>query len=201
MEPDIDVANNKKQEVNQVLRSSLIKVGVEPDSTDEIITTTLNPAIAVRAPKKRVSEAQLNSHPEEPIKPGNIKLSINTLIEHIEKSQPPGINHKHEPWLGIFAFIELLRLISDLQDVTISENDAMVIWCMWFVRARRTNTISGKDLLTKINSHLIRYERSALMEIELESSLKNLEDISAIRKSKNAADSWYLVGWVKRTYS
>ena len=76
----------------------------------------------------------------------------------------------------------------------------MVIWCMWFVRARRTNTISGKDLLTKINSHLIRYERSALMEGELETSLKNLQEISAIRKSKNAADSWYLVGWVKRTY-
>ncbi|ABG40787.1 hypothetical protein Patl_2270 [Paraglaciecola sp. T6c] len=206
MEPDIDVANSKKQEVNQVLRSSLLKVGIEPDSTEELINTTLNPAISVRAPKKPISNDETdpnigtNQQTADAIKPGNIKLSISTLIEHIERSQPSGFQHKQEPWLGIYAFIELLRLISDLQEVTISENDAMVIWCMWFVRARRTNTISGKDLLTKINSHLIRYERSALMEDELESSLKNLQEISAIRKSKNAADSWYLVGWVKRTY-
>ncbi|GGZ68156.1 hypothetical protein [Paraglaciecola chathamensis] len=200
MEPDYEQAQDKKLEVNQVLRSSLIEVGIKPDATDELITTTLNPAIAVRAPKKPVSNEQLEAEPEQSVKPGNIKLSINTLIEHIEKSQPPGVNPKHEPWLGIYAFIELLRLISDIQSVTISENDAMVIWCMWFVRARRTNTISGKDLLTKINSHLIRYERTALSESELETSLQNLEEISAIRKSKNAADSWYLVGWVKRTY-
>lgn len=200
MEPDYEQAQNKKSQVTQVLRNSLIEVGIEPHATDELITTTLNPAIAVRAPKKRVSDVKLDVDPAQLVKPGNIKLSISTLIEHIEKSQPLGVTPKHEPWLGIYAFIELLRLISDLQHVTISENDAMVIWCMWFVRARRTNTISGKDLLTKINSHLIRYERSALSESELETSLQNLKDISAIRKSKNAEDSWYLVGWVKRTY-
>lgn len=207
MEPDIDVANSKKQEVNQVLRSSLLKVGIEPDSTEELINTTLNPAISVRAPKKPISNDDgidsnvgTSQKTADAVKPGNIKLSISTLIEHIERSHPSGSQHKQEPWLGIYAFIELLRLISDLQEVTISENDAMVIWCMWFVRARRTNTISGRDLLTKINSHLIRYERSALSESELETSLQNLKEISAIRKSKNATDSWYLVGWVKRTY-
>lgn len=74
----------------------------------------------------------------------------------------------------------------------------MVIWCMWFVRARRTNTISGKDLLTKINSHLIRYERTALSESELETSLQNLEEISAIRKSKKCRRQLVLSGLGKK---
>lgn len=88
MEPDYEQAQSKKLEVNQVLRTSLIKVGIEPDATDELITATLNPAIAVRAPKKCVSDEKLKANPEQPVKPGNIKLSINTLIEHIEK-----VNH------------------------------------------------------------------------------------------------------------
>ncbi|WP_339772320.1 hypothetical protein [uncultured Paraglaciecola sp.] len=202
MEPNYEVANNKQQEVNVLLRTSLIKMGIEPDSTDDFINTTLTPSILVRPPKTPIP---VQGSAEKPTrvkteKPGNIKLSINTLIDQIVKTHPPGMPNKREPWLGIFAFIELLRQVSDLQDVNLSENDAMVIWCMWFVRGRRTNTTSGKDLLTKINTHLVRYDRSALTEAELETSLKNLEDISAIRQSKNTADCWYLVGWVKRTY-
>ncbi|MEH6710300.1 MAG: hypothetical protein V7733_03740 [Paraglaciecola polaris] len=204
MELDYETANNKELELNASMRASLSSVGVEPSSIDELIGTALTPAIVIRPPKTPVSDAEASATSEDGeakvAKAGSIKLNINTVVDQIVKTQPPGFNLKVEPWLGLYAFIEVLRLVSDLQDVTISENDAMVIWSMWFVRNRRSNTISGKDLLSKINTHLIRYDRTTLTENELEESLKNLEKIRTIRRSKNSADSWYLVGWVKRSY-
>ncbi|MFQ3198672.1 MAG: hypothetical protein ACI96W_002960 [Paraglaciecola sp.] len=203
MELDIESANKKELEVKKSLKTSLIGMGLEASQTEEFISDTLKASILVRAPKKplTVADVAAGAGKARTPKPGNVKLNITALIDQIVKTQIPGVHSKPEPWLGVYAFIEVLRVSSNLKNVKITENDAMVIWSMWFIRNRRSNTISSEDLLTKINTHITRYERTALTQADLNDSIKNLEKISTIRESKNSPESWYLVGWVKRSYS
>lgn len=202
MELDNVSASKKEMEVKESIKTSLISLGLEVSQTEEFISDTLGTSILVRPPKKplTVEDVAAGAGKAKKPKPGNVKLNITALIDQIVKTQIPGVHSKPEPWLGVYAFIEVLRLSSDLKDVKITEIDAMVIWSMWFIRNRRSNTISSEDLLTKINTHITRYERTALTQGELDSSIKKLEKISTIRQSKNAPESWYLVGWVKRSY-
>lgn len=205
MELDYKTAQKKEQEIYESLRTSLISMGMEPSVTEEFISAKLNSSIAVKPPKKQVTEATAGatSKADESahLKPGNIKLSIIALIDQIVKTSVAGINISPEPWVAVYAFIEVLRQSSKLHDVKISEIDAMVIWTMWFVRNRRSNTVSSDDLLTKLNTHITKYERTPLTQEDVDASLKTLEKISTIRQSKNSSESWYLVGWVKRSYS
>jgi hypothetical protein len=203
MELDIETANKREQEIKESLKKSLLGLGLEASQTDEFISDTLKAAILVRPPKKPLTVADVASGAgkAKTPKPGNVKLNITALVDQIVKTQIPGVHSKPEPWLGVCAFIEVLRASSDLKNVKLTENDGMVIWSMWFIRNRRSNTISSEDLLTKINTHITRYERTALTQSELDVSIKNLEKISTIRESKNSPESWYLVGWVKRSYS
>ena len=206
MELDYDRAEKKKNEIISSLSSILqTNVGVK-DSFDQISKEIVSNCINVRPPEKEkivlhlITMSPSGRGGGKSTKAGNIVLNIRKLVEAIANGVFAAVSTYQVPWLGIFGFILLWNSLWSSAQVDLSENDAAVIWTMWVHRDRKNNEISDEGLLNKVNDHLAIYDRASITQKDMEFSIRRLEKIKSIKRSKKYPKNWWLCEWIAPAY-
>jgi len=218
MELDYDRAEEKKKEIisrlsymlypNIGLKDSnkiVSSIGLK-DSSDQISNKIVSSCISVSPPEKKKLVHHLlgmvfsGRRGVKSTKPGNIVLNIHKLVEAIASGAFVAVSAYQVPWLGLFGLILLWNYLSSSAQVDLSENDAAVIWTMWVHRDRENNEISENELLGKVNDHLAKYDRASITQKDMEFSIKRLEEIKSIKRSRKNPKYWWLCERIAPTY-
>ena len=206
MELDYDRADEKKDEIISSLSSILQKNVCVKNSFDQISKEIVSQCITVRPPEKeKVVLHLMTMSPSgrgggKSTKAGNIVLNIRKLVEAVASGAFAAVSAYQVPWLGIFGFILLWNSLWSSAQVELTENDAAVIWTMWVHRDRKNNEISDEGLLNKVNDHLEKYDRASMTQKDMEFSIRHLEDIKSIKRSKKNPKDWWLCEWIAPSY-
>lgn len=133
-------------------------------------------------------------------KAGNIFLNMRSLVDAVASGAFAVVGSYQIPWLAPFALILLWNSLRRSAQVDLSENDAALIWTMWAHRDRSNNEIAEVCLLDKLNEHLKKHSRSPVTGKDLEDSLRALEKIQSIKRSRRNPNNWWLCEWIKPAY-
>uniref|UniRef100_UPI004055A047 hypothetical protein n=1 Tax=Candidatus Electrothrix sp. TaxID=2170559 RepID=UPI004055A047 len=206
MELDYDRAEEKKKEIISSL-SSLLQTNVSiKDSFDDISKEIVSSCITIRPPEKqKIVMHLMTMSPSgrgggKSTKAGNVVLNIRKLVDAVASGAFTVVSTLQAPWLGIFGLILLWNSLWSSVQVDLSEIDAAVIWTMWVHRDRKNNEISDKELLEKVNDHLEKYDRASITQKDMEFSIKQLEKIKSIKRSKTNPKNWWLCEWIAPAY-
>lgn len=129
---------------------------------------------------------------------GNIKLNLNKLCILSCESIFPLVAATHTPWLIPFAALVICNKLWSLQNIQITERDAIVIWTMWNNRDPKNCCIETEKVLDLINLELSNGARPQMTKQEFEVAIRNLEKMRCIEESKE--NKWHLLEEVKITY-
>jgi len=203
---DYDRATEKEKELVSSLSSIFQSKSIFKDSFDKISNEIVSSCVSIQPPEKEeISFEFMTMAPSgrgggRSTKPDNIVLNIRKLVEAVASGTFAAVSAYQVPWLGIFGFILLWNSLWRAAEVDLSENDAAVIWTMWVHRDRKNNKISENGLLSKVNDHLSKYDRVSITQKDMEFSIKNLEKIKSIKRSKRNSKNWCLCEWISPTY-
>ena len=203
---DYERAEEKESELLKELSLVLGSKNIASGDAEKISQLIISNAIKIRPPEKEEHYIELITlHPSgrgggKSVKAGNILLNISGLMEAVANGSFAVVGSYQIPWLAPMAFIILWKSLWRNAEIEISENDAAIIWAMWVYRERETNEIAEDKLLEVVNSHLNKYERSALTQKDLNHSLNSLNNIQCIKRSSKRPENWWLREWVKPSF-
>jgi len=127
-------------------------------------------------------------------KPGNIIINWKKLCILSCESIFPIVAATHTPWLIPFAALVICNKFWSLQNIPITEKDAIVIWTMW-QKSNSKKCIDAEVILDSVNEMLLRYNHLNMNQKELDTVIKNLEKIKCIEKAEG--NKWRLLEEVK----
>lgn len=203
---DHDRATEKKKELMSDLIKDIEFKGTNSKDAKDAAQIVMDEAIRVSPPEKEefvfeyITMSPSGRRGGKSTKAGNIALNMRSLVEAIANGAFAAVSSYQIPWLAPFAFILLWNSLWRSAQVELSENDAALIWTMWVHRDRSNNEIAEDGLLDKLNEHLDKYSRSPVSGKDLEDSLKALEQIQSIKRSKGNPSNWWLCEWIKPAY-
>lgn len=133
------------------------------------------------------------------VKAGNIILNMGALIDTVAAGALTVVGALQAPFTVPFAAIVLWNTIWRAAEVTISENEAAVLYVMWTQRDKN-HEIPKEGLLERCNAHFRKVQRQPLTQRDLAHSLRTLEGIETIASSQSRPSNWCLREWVRVTY-
>lgn len=129
---------------------------------------------------------------------GNIKLNLDKLCVLSYESVFPIVAATHTPWLIPFAALMIFNKLWSLQNIQITEREAIVIWVMWNKRDQKDCSIKTEEVLDLVNTELSSYARPQMTPQEFEIVIRNLEKMRCIEESKE--NKWHLLEEVQINY-
>lgn len=132
-------------------------------------------------------------------KAGNITLNMRALLDTAAAGALTIVGAVQAPFTVPFAAIVLWNSIWRAAEVTVTENDAAVLYVMWTQRDKN-HEIPKDGLLERCNAHLAKVQRQSITQKDLAHSLCSLEQIETIAPSKDRPSNWWLREWVRITY-
>jgi hypothetical protein len=136
-------------------------------------------------------------------KAGNITLNVGKLVDALASGVLTTAGAAQLKPLSLSVLLAALVIWNSLKraaKVNISETEAAVLYTMW-VHKNAENQVSEDGLLEKCNALLQKYQRPVLSKHMLTNSLKALERIRTIARSKRNPEMWWLREWVRVSYS
>jgi len=203
---DHDRAAEKKSELMSDLIKDIELKGTNSSDAIAVAKIIMDEAIRVSPPEKEefvieyITMAPSGRRGGKSTKAGNIALNMRSLVDAVTNGAFAVVSSYQIPWLAPFALILLWNSLWRAAQVELSENDAALIWTMWVHRDRSNNEIAEVDLLDRLNEHLKKYSRTPVTEKDLKDSLKALEKIQSIKRSRSNPNNWWLCEWVKPAY-
>jgi len=132
-------------------------------------------------------------------KAGNIQLNLGKLMVALSKSTFTTIAVQKTPWLLPLGALIIWTELWATAKIDVSENDASVIFSMWIYKDSE-HTIEDSKVLSVVNKERAKYGQTLLSSSEISRSLKALESIGTIERSKEAPSKWWLREWVSIKY-
>lgn len=133
-------------------------------------------------------------------KPGNLLLSMQKLFTSVSSGVLTIAGTLSNPWLAPFCAIVLWDSVYSGMTTNLTEREAAILWTMWENRENE-NCVPHNTLLDKVNNELKIYECTLISQKELEHSLKVLEKISCIKRSRHDESKWILIEDIDVEYS
>lgn len=205
MEWDREREQKKREELRAIL---LQKLNSNPDTRDNsgrLAEELMSICVHTTPPEKNAAEFFLiTMHPSgrgggKSRKAGNIRINMGKFIEALSAGALTAVGAVQMPITIPLAIIVLWNSIWRCVDVELSENDAAVIYVMW-MHKDSNQEVEEAQLLGHINTHLHKYGRTPLTWQDVKHSLKVLESIGTIQRSKNHKGFWWLCEWVRSSY-
>ena len=206
MSLDHSRATKKQNELISDLTKEIELRGINSEDANEIAKIIMDKAVRVSPPEKEefvfkyIIMLPSGRRGGKSIKPGNIFLNMRSQMDAVANGAFASISSYQIPWLAPLAFILLWNSLWRAAQVGLSENDAALIWVMWVHRDRCNNEIAEAGLLDKLNEHLKKYSRAPVTDKDLKDSLRKLEQIQSIKRSKRNPNKWRLCERIKLTY-
>jgi hypothetical protein len=135
----------------------------------------------------------------ETVKPGNIRLDMRKLVTSAARGVVAIAGAAQIPWTIPLVALEIWDNLWSLLKVDLSEREAAVFWTMW-LRADREDCVAGDQVLAYVNEELSRHGRDPITEQEVEDSLRALERMGCIERSRGNPTKWWLREWIRVTY-
>ena len=203
---DYERKKEKESDIKSSISEVLLSKGVALNDSHELASTICNNAIYISPPEKEEHIMELIVlHPSgrgggRSRKLGNVKLNINKLVEALANGSFAIVGSLQAPILVPMAFIVLWSSLRKVTDITLTENDAAVLWAMWVYRDREKNIIPVNGLLDIVNNHLSKYDKTTITQKDLDFALNNLVKIKSIKKSKSTIGNWWLCEYINAKY-
>lgn len=203
---DHERAAEKKNELLSDLAQKIETNGTTGNYSNKIAKIIMDEAIRVAPPEKEkfflgyITISPSGRRGGKSVKAGNIALNMRSLIDAVSNGAFAAVSSYQIPWLAPLALLLLWNSLWRSAQVTLSENDAALIWTMWVYRDRSNNEIAEAGLLDKLNEHLLKYSRNPVTDKDLADSLNALEQIQSIKRSGRTPGNWWLCEWIKPIY-
>ena len=195
----------KQAEVLSSLKTALVDQGLNYAEAESLAGEIFSAYVTTSPPEKEPTVMQFmtigNSgfNGGKSTKPGNITLNMGRLIEALASGGLAAAGVSATPYLAPLAAIVLWCSLWRTAQVSISETDAVVLYVMWMHKDGEYS-VAHDGLVEKCNAHLDKYGRSPVTQQQVDCSLKNLQAMETIQKSKQDKSKWWLREWVRRTY-
>lgn len=132
-------------------------------------------------------------------KPGNLRINIGQVVIAVAGGTLTVMGAMSVPWTLPLAALVLWNEFYSKATVEIGEFDASVIWAMWLHRDHNV-TVDDAELLDLVNGERRKGGMQALLREQLDRSLRTLEKLKCIKRSKRNANRWWLREWVNVDY-
>ena len=202
---DYNRQKEKTDELKQDIQCLLVKAGVSDEVKEQASKDILDSCIHITPPEKEEFVMEMiimrpsGRGGGRSTKAGNITLNLSKLFEAVSSGVFTVASATQLPWAIPFAVILLWNSIWKGVHVSLSENEAVVIWVMWQVK-NCEKIVDMNDIKPAIDKHIKKYERNALSSKDIKFALQNLNAIGCIKKSKKGADMWFLCEWISPSY-
>jgi len=132
------------------------------------------------------------------IKPGNITLRLERLLEVLSTGALGLAGAQTAPWTIFFAVILFWHSLERAAEIQLDQLDAAVLYGMW--KNHQDRLVPKKELLAVVNRELAAVGLQQMDFIRLSTALDSLQKLKVISSSNRKPNYWYMSEWVKITY-
>lgn len=202
-----DLLENKKNEIASIIEKTTYDLLGENDinSLDIIRYFIESGGLLITAPQQEpilmhmlTVDSLQNFNKGESIKPGNIKLNIRRLIEHLPDITVATVEIATDiPILKVCAALNIWKMLRDVATVEINREQAITIIALW----ENCNQQQRITLEQGFNCVKSLYRQIEETECTWDQYIKTIEDLEKIDSLKLDNEGMWLCEWVSKRYT
>ncbi len=201
-----DLLENKKTEIVSIIEITNNLLGEKDVSSENIMQYFLGSGGLLITPPQQepvlmhmlTMDSLKNYNKGESIKPGNIKLNIRRLIEHLPDITAATVEIATDiPILKVCAALNIWKMLRDISTVEITKEQAITIIALWenCNQQQRITLEKGFECVKSLYEQIEKYEYTWERYIEL---INDLEKIDSLKLDNNGI---WLCEWVSKKYT
>ncbi|MBR1598805.1 MAG: hypothetical protein IJ661_07845 [Lachnospiraceae bacterium] len=200
-----DLLENKKNEIVSIIERTSREFGEEGISAKDIMQFFLeNGGLLITPPQQEPLRVHMitidslnNFNKGESIKPGNIKLNIRRLIEHMPDITSATVGITMDiPILKVCAALNIWKMLRDVMTVKITKVQAIMLISLWVNcdQQHRITLEQGFDCFKSL------YEQIEISECTWEQYINLINYLEKIDSLKLKNNGIWLCEWVSKKY-
>ena len=200
-----DLLENKKNEIVSIIERTSREFGEEGISAKDIMQFFLeNGGLLITPPQQEPLRVHMitidslnNFNKGESIKPGNIKLNIRRLIEHMPDITSATVGITMDiPILKVCAALNIWKMLRDVMTVKITKVQAIMLIALWVNcdQQHRITLEQGFDCFKSL------YEQIEISECTWEQYINLINYLEKIDSLKLKNNGIWLCEWVSKKY-